>query len=280
MVHGSVPLTSTYIRSMSNRTGIEWTNLTWNPVTGCTQVSAGCDNCYALTLAHRLLYNHYLKGEPVHNTAENRRDPFAVRLWRERLKEPLTWPGSQRVFVNSMGDLFHADVPEEFIREVFEVMLRANQHIYQILTKRPSRLERFVRRHSALFSDGIVPPHIWLGTSIESQQVAYRADHVRRVKASVRFLSCEPLIAPLRLKLDGIHWVIVGGESGVAHRPLDLDWVRVIRDDCVAAGVPFFFKQVGGRTPKAGGRTLDRRTWSQYPQSPKRNSLGRSRSHT
>lgn len=250
---------------MANRTGIEWTNITWNPVTGCTQVSAGCDNCYALTLAHRLLREHYTKRLPERDTADNRRDPFAVRLWPERLEEPLHWRGSQRVFVNSMGDLFHVDVPDAFVRLVFEVMLSSERHVYQVLTKRPSRMARFVNKHRDLFPHGVVPSHIWLGTSIEDQRVAFRADHLRRVNASVRFLSCEPLLGPLRLDLDGIHWLIAGGESGIHHRPLDLDWVRELRDACLDAAVPFFFKQVGGRTPKAGGSILDGRTWTQYP---------------
>lgn len=250
---------------MGNRTGIEWTNITWNPVTGCTQVSAGCDNCYALTLAHRLLREHYTKRVPERDTPGNRRDPFAVRLWPERLEEPLHWRGSQRVFVNSMGDLFHVDVPDAFARAVFEVMLTTEWHVYQVLTKRPSRMARFVNKHRDLFPHGDVPSHIWLGTSIEDQRVAFRADHLRRVNASVRFLSCEPLLGSLRLDLEGIHWLIAGGESGIQHRPLNLDWVRQLRDACLDAAVPFFFKQVGGRTPKAGGRTLDGRTWSQYP---------------
>jgi protein gp37 len=250
---------------MVQRTGIEWTDSTWNPVTGCTQVSAGCDNCYALTLAHRLLSDHYRARLPEKNTASNRADPFAVRLWSERLEEPLSWRKPRRVFVNSMGDLFHSEVPEEYVREVFAVMLEADRHVYQILTKRPARMHRFVRRNADLFGGGEVPSHIWLGTSIESQEVAFRAGHLRQVRAQVRFLSCEPLLGPVNLDLDGIAWVIVGGESGIVHRPLQLDWARGIRDDCEREGVAFFFKQVGGRTPKAGGRILDGRTWSDYP---------------
>lgn len=250
---------------MSQRTGIEWTDTTWNPVTGCTQVSDGCDNCYALTLSHRLLSAHYTRRRPARNTPTNRRDPFAVRLWPERLGEPAHWRQPRRVFVNSMGDLFHVDVPETFVREIFETMLHEDRHIYQVLTKRPARLARFVKRNADLFGDATVPPHIWVGTSIENSETAFRADHLRNVAASVRFLSCEPLLGPVRLNLDGLHWVIAGGESGHHYRELDLDWVRMIRDDCERAEVPFFFKQVGGRTPKAGGRTLDERTWSQYP---------------
>jgi protein gp37 len=170
------------------------------------------------------------------------------------------------VFVNSMGDLFHTDVPDSFVRQVFDVMLEADRHVYQILTKRPSRMQRFVDRNADLFEHGKVPSHIWLGTSIENQSVAYRADHLRRVRAGVRFLSCEPLLGPVELELEGIDWVIAGGESGIVHRPLDLDWVRTLRDRCERSQVAFFFKQVGGRTPKAGGRVLDGKVWSQYPK--------------
>ena len=250
---------------MAQRTGIEWTDTTWNPVTGCTQVSAGCDNCYALVLANRLLRSHYTRRTPQRDTPRNRRDPFAVRTWPERLREPGAWKRPQMVFVNSMADLFHADVPEEFVREIFSVMLREDRHIYQVLTKRPARMNRFVSRNTELFANGRVPAHIWLGTSIEDARATYRADHLRAIPATVRFLSCEPLIGPLSLNLNGIHWVIAGGESGIRRRELNLDWVRVLRDACLREGVPFFFKQVGGRTPKAGGRILDGRTWSEYP---------------
>jgi protein gp37 len=250
---------------MSQRTGIEWTDSTWNPVTGCTQVSTGCDNCYALTLANRLLRDAYTARTPERNTAGNRSDPFAVRTWPERLSEPLRWTEPRRVFVNSMGDLFHVDIPDAFVRAVFEVMLAADAHIYQLLTKRPSRMERWVRRNLDLFGVDGVPPHIWLGTSVEDQSVAYRVDHLRRVPANVRFLSCEPLLGPVDLALHDIHWVIAGGESGIKHRALSLDWVRALRNACTTASVPFFFKQVGGRTPKAGGRLLDGRMWSEYP---------------
>jgi len=164
-----------------------------------------------------------------------------------------------------MSDLFHADIPEPFVRHIFEVMLDVDRHNYQVLTKRPSRAARFWRRNPDLFGGGPIPPHIWIGTSVESEDVAYRVDHLRLVPAVVRFLSCEPLLGPMRLKLEGVHWVIVGGESGIDYRPLNLDWAREIRDQCLAASVPFFFKQVGGRTPKAGGRLLDGRTWDEMP---------------
>lgn len=255
---------------MGQHSSIEWTDSTWNPVTGCTQVSAGCDNCYALALAHRRLHDIYLRKAPVRDDAASLSDPFAVRLWPDRVREPLGWRTSRMVFVNSMSDLFHADVPESFVRELFEVMLRADRHIYQVLTKRPARAARFIRRNSDLFVRGMVPEHIWIGASVEAQDVTYRIDHLRLVKARVRFLSCEPLLGPLQLSLRGIHWVIAGGESGRGHRPLRMDWVRSIRDQCTMREVPFFFKQVGGNTPKAGGRLLDGQTWDEFPVLPNR----------
>lgn len=250
---------------MGDRTRIEWTNATWNPTTGCTPVSAGCDHCYAAVLAGGRLSDVYLARTPARDSAANRRDPFAVRLWPERLTYPLRWKEPRRIFVNSMSDLFHTDIPEAFQRRIFEVMVEADHHIYQVLTKRPSRAERFVRRNADLFAAGIVPAHIWMGTSVEAQEVLYRVDQLRGVPAEVRFLSCEPLLGPLELDLDAIDWVIAGGESGPGYRRMDLDWARAIREQCLAAGVSFFFKQVGGRTPKVGGRILDGRSWDQYP---------------
>ncbi len=164
-----------------------------------------------------------------------------------------------------MADLFHTDVPSTYVRAVFEVMLRADRHVFQVLTKRPARMERFLRANVDLFAGGRVPGHIWLGTSIENQRVSFRVEQLRRIDADIRFLSCEPLLGPIRVNLGGIHWVIAGGESGIRHRPVALEWIRTVRDACLEAGVPFFFKQVGGRTPKAGGRMLDGRTWSEYP---------------
>lgn len=250
---------------MAQRSRIEWTNATWNPVTGCRQVSEGCDNCYALTLARKRLRSVYLRREPVRSSEHTRLDPFAVRLWPERVDEPTRWRTPRMIFVNSMSDLFHVDIPESFTRRVFEVMLLADRHVYQVLTKRPSRAARFVRRNASLFSDGTLPRHIWIGTSVELQDVSHRVDHLRLVPARVRFLSCEPLLGPLELDLHDIHWVIAGGESGRGYRRLDLNWARSIRDQCLRANVPFFFKQVGGYTPKAGGRTLDGKYWSQFP---------------
>ncbi len=251
---------------MGDRTGIEWTDATWNPVTGCTRVSPGCDHCYAAALAEKRLRHLYLRRLPVVETAANRADPFAVRLWPERLEQPISWSDPRMIFVNSMSDLFHHDVPDDFVLEVFHVMLTADWHVYQVLTKRPSRAARFWRRHRAEFGRHAIPPHVWIGTSIENQDVGYRADHLRLVDAEVRFLSCEPLLGSLdRLDLSGIHWVIGGGESGPDARPVDPSWALALRDRCVQSGVPFFWKQWGGRTPRAGGRLLDGEEWSEYP---------------
>jgi protein gp37 len=250
---------------MGERTKIEWTDATWNPATGCTRVSAGCDNCYAHVLAHGRLSAAYRKKLPVVDNPENRVDPFSVRLWPERLDQPGKWPEPRLIFVNSMSDLFHVDIPEDYIRKVFEVMLRVRHHVYQVLTKRPSRAVRFFMRNTDLFPTGRIPRHIWMGTSVESQDVVYRVRQIKELPATIRFLSCEPLLGPLSLDLDSIHWVIVGGESGIGYRRMNLEWARRVRDQCIAAGVPFFFKQVGGRTPKAGGRLLDEQTWDEMP---------------
>lgn len=251
---------------MGDRSKIEWTDSTWNPTTGCTKISAGCDHCYAHTLAHGRLSAAYLRKPPAVESAENNADPFAVRIWPDRLSQPQKWSDPRMVFVNSMSDLFHVDVPEAFLRRIFEVMLAVDHHVYQVLTKRPARAARFFRRNGDLFPSGSIPEHIWMGTSVENEDVLYRIDQLREVPAEVRFLSCEPLLGRLTLNLAEIHWVIVGGESGIGNRPLDLDWVREIREQCERDGVPFFFKQVGGRTPKAGGRLLDGRTWDGMPE--------------
>lgn len=250
---------------MGDRSQIEWTDATWNPTTGCTKISAGCDNCYAHTLAHGRLSEVYRRQLPVVETAENRDDPFAVRLWPERLGQPQKWADPRMIFVNSMSDLFHVDVPDAYVRQIFEVMLRADWHIYQVLTKRPGRALRFFKLFPELFPDGYIPGHIWMGTSVENQEAVFRVRQLRDVPAAVRFLSCEPLLGPLELDLDGIHWVIVGGESGIGYRPMDAEWARGIQRQCERARVAFFFKQWGGRTPKAKGRTLDDRTWDEMP---------------
>ena len=210
------------------KTTIEWTEVTWNPVTGCDKTSAGCDNCYALT-------------HPA------------------SLQQPYKWRKPVTVFVNSMSDLFHARVPLAFVRDVFDVMADTPQHTYQVLTKRSVRLRRLADKLTW-------PPNVWMGVSIEQPKVLNRVVDLREVPAAVRFLSCEPLIAALPdLDLTGIDWVIAGGESGAHHRPMDSSWVENIRDQCTQAEVPFFFKQWGGRTPKQNGRELVGRTWDQMP---------------
>lgn len=250
---------------MGQKSKIEWTDATWNPVTGCTKVSPGCDHCYAHTLAHGRLAALYSRQLPVVRTPENEADPFAVRIWPVRLRQPASWRNPRIVFVNSMSDLFHADVPDAFVRQVFEVMLNVDHHVYQVLTKRPSRAVRFFRMNQDLFPEGRIPGHIWMGTSVENQDVTYRVDHLRALPAEVRFLSCEPLLGPLRLDLGGIHWVIAGGESGAEFRPMEEAWVLGLRDQCLGTGTPFFFKQWGGRRSKAGGRLLEGRTWDEMP---------------
>ncbi len=257
---------------MPDRSAIEWTDATWNPTTGCTQVSAGCDHCYAESMSRRLLATTYRSRLPVVDTAANRSDPFAVRLWPERLRVPVAWREPRRVFVNSMSDLFHRDVPDDFARECFRVMLDVDRHVYQVLTKRPARAARFVKRNAELFPNGL-PANVWIGTSVEDQSVDFRVRHLLDVPATVRFLSCEPLLGSLDLSgfvggsgSGGLHWVIVGGESGIGARPMAAAWARTLRDQCREARVPFFFKQWGGRTPKAGGRELDGATWDQFPE--------------
>jgi protein gp37 len=244
---------------MASRSAIEWTEVTWNPVTGCDRVSAGCDHCYALALAKRLKamgsarYQH--DGDP-----RTSGPGFRVSLHPETLNEPSMWNSPRVVFVNSMSDLFHARVPLSFIRDVFDVVADTPQHTYQILTKRSLRLRRLADRLPW-------PPNLWIGVSVENASVAYRVDHLRQVPAAVRFLSCEPMLGSLSdLGLENIGWVIAGGESGPNYRPMRLEWARGLRDLCKQAGVPFFFKQWGGRTPKAAGRELDGVVWNEMPE--------------
>ncbi len=235
---------------MADNSAIEWTEATWNPVTGCDKVSPGCAHCYAETFAERW------RGVPEHPYKQG----FDLKLWPNRLDVPLRWRRPRRIFVNSMSDLFHAHVPKDFVAQIWDVMARCPQHIFQVLTKRPERMARWTLEH---------PPsrNVWLGTSVEDARVVHRIDRLRECRAHVRFLSLEPLIGPLPdLDLDGIHWVIVGGESGHHHRPIDPSWVRDLRDQCHAAHVAFFFKQWGGRTSKARGRLLDDREWSEMPR--------------
>ncbi|MEG3863486.1 DUF5131 family protein [Microcoleus sp. herbarium12] len=231
---------------MSNiNTAIEWCDRTWNPTTGCDKVSPGCTHCYAEALTKRF-HTNFPNG-------------FDLTLHRNRLEEPKRWKKPSRIFVNSMSDLFHEEVPIDFLKEVFEVMRETPHHIYQILTKRDKRLEELASQLE--WSD-----NIWMGVSVENQSYVHRVDSLRKVNAKVRFLSCEPLLGPLQLDLTGIHWVIVGGESGQKHRPMQVEWAQSIRDQCQDARVAFFFKQWGGRTPKAAGRLLDDKIWDEMPK--------------
>lgn len=243
---------------MATSTGIEWTEVTWNPTTGCDRISAGCDNCYALTLAKRLK----AMGQPKYQADGDPRTSgpgFALTVHPQTLDEPYTWRQPRIVFVNSMSDLFHAQVPLGFVKDVFAVIADTPQHTYQVLTKRSTRLRKVADRLDW-------PDNLWMGVSVESADVMFRVDDLRHVPANVRFLSCEPLLGPLDgINLNGIGWVIAGGESGPNYRPMQLAWARSIRNACQADGVPFFFKQWGGRTPKAAGRELDGRVWDEMP---------------
>ncbi|MFJ7412865.1 DUF5131 family protein [Streptomyces sp. NPDC098077] len=243
---------------MGDRSAIEWTEATWNPTTGCDQVSPGCDNCYALTLSRRLK----AMGAAKYQTDGDPRTSgpgFGLTVHPSALDVPRQWKAPRMVFVNSMSDLFHAKVPISFVRDVFQVIAETPQHTYQLLTKRALRLRRVA-------DDLEWPANLWMGVSVESQAHVNRIDDLRRVPAAVRFLSCEPLLGPLPgIDLEGIGWVIAGGESGANHRPLEREWVEALRDACLTADVPFFFKQWGGRSPKAGGRELDGAKWDQMP---------------
>jgi protein gp37 len=243
---------------MADKSAIEWTEATWNPSTGCDRVSPGCDNCYALTLANRLKAMGSAKyqkdGDP-----RTSGPGFGLTVHRSALDVPKRWAAPRLIFVNSMSDLFHESVPIDFIREVFDVMAATPQHSYQVLTKRSKRLQ-------TVAADLDWPQNLWMGVSVESRRYRFRIDHLRTVPAAVRFVSAEPLLSPLGdIDLDGIHWLIAGGESGPNARPMDHDWVAELRDQCTTAGVAFFFKQWGGRTPKSGGRELDGALWSELP---------------
>lgn len=239
---------------MAQKTQIEWTNTTWNPVTGCTKISSGCDNCYAERFSERF---RGVKGHPFEHG-------FDLVLKPERVEQPLTWKKPRMIFVNSMSDLFHKQVPDDYISKVFDTMERADQHIFQVLTKRSSLMKKFINKR---YKDAPVPEHIWLGISVEDHTKRSRIKHLQDTNCSVRFLSIEPLIGdPGEMNLDNIQWVIVGGESGPKARPMQLSWARSARDQCVEQNVPFFFKQWGGFRPKAGGRELDGRTWDEFPQ--------------
>ena len=234
---------------MAEKTTIQWTDSTWNPVRGCTKISAGCAFCYAEAFAERW---RGIKGHPYEQG-------FDLRLVPEKIEDPLRWKRPRRIFVNSMSDLYHEGVSLEFIQTVFGVMERAHWHTFQILTKRSGRM-------AEIASQLRWPPNVWQGVTVESAAYLDRVDDLRQVPAAVRFLSLEPLLTPIpQLPLEGIDWVIAGGESGRRHRQIEADWVRDIRDQCLLSGVAFFFKQWGGRSPKKAGRHLDGRVWSAMP---------------
>jgi protein gp37 len=238
---------------MAENSAIEWTDTTWNPVTGCTKISAGCDNCYAARFSERF------RGVPGHPFETG----FDLTLRPDRLQQPLEWKRPRMIFVNSMSDLFHKDIPKSHIAAVFDTMEKADWHIYQVLTKRSSLLMKFINDR---YRTRKAPRHMWFGVSVENQQATSRIAHLQRANAGVRFLSVEPLIAPVgRLNLRGIDWVIVGGESGPGARPMNPEWAIDVRNQCVAARVAFFFKQWGGRSPKIGGRLLEGREWNEFP---------------
>jgi len=239
---------------MAQNTSIEWTDTTWNPVTGCTKISAGCDNCYAERFSERF---RGVKGHPFEGG-------FDLALRPERLEQPLNWRKPRMVFVNSMSDLFHKHVPVAFIDKVFDTMMQADNHVFQVLTKRSSLMRDYINQR---FKSESVPRHVWLGTSVEDSSKRSRIKHLQDTNAQVRFLSIEPLIGcPGDLNLENIQWVIAGGESGPGARPMQLSWARSVRDQCVAQQVPFFFKQWGGLRPKSGGRELDGQEWNEFPR--------------
>jgi protein gp37 len=244
---------------MANRSSIEWTDATWNPVTGCTKVSPGCKHCYAESLAERW---RGIAGHPYEQG-------FDLRLWPERLELPLTWKKPRRIFVNSMSDLFHESVPDAFVDRVMETMERAPWHQFQVLTKRAERMAGYfgTEQHAVLASRS---PHIWLGVSVETQAYIGRAELAARLPSAVRFVSCEPLLGPLDLRSvlgrERINWVIVGGESGRGARPMERNWVESIHCQCRESAVPFFFKQWGGVNKKLAGRSLNQQTWDEFPK--------------
>jgi protein gp37 len=238
---------------MADSSAIEWTDATWNPVTGCTKISAGCDNCYAARFSERF------RGVPGHPFETG----FDLTLRPERLVQPFAWKRPRTIFVNSMSDLFHKEIPRAHVAAVFDTMESADWHIYQVLTKRSSLMQKFINER---YANSAAPAHMWFGVSVENAQATSRVAHLQRTRAAVRFLSIEPLVGPVgKLRLDGIHWVIVGGESGHGARPMKPEWAIDIRNQCVDAHVSFFFKQWRRRTTKTGGRLLEGKEWSQFP---------------
>ncbi len=239
---------------MAQKSDIEWTDATWNPVTGCTKVGSGCDNCYAERFAERW---RGIEGHPYEQG-------FDLRLWPSRLQQPLLWKRPRMIFVNSMSDLFQKDVDRAYIDRVFDAMERADWHVFQVLTKRSSLMRNYVK---ARYDGGPVPAHIWLGVSVEDAAHVSRIGHLKEVNSEARFISFEPLLGPIdEVDLHEIAWAIVGGESGPGARPMQPEWARLLRDICERDGVAFFFfKQWGGARPKSGGRLLDGEEWNGFP---------------
>jgi protein gp37 len=239
---------------MASTTQIEWTDATWNPVTGCTKITRGCDFCYAERFSERF------RGVPGHPFENG----FDLKLRPERLSQPLSWRQPRRIFVNSMSDLFHKEVPRSFIDSIFDTMEAADWHTFQVLTKRSSLMVRYLRNR---YGTDKAPSHIWLGVSVEDAKNAVRLKHLSVAQASVKFVSFEPLLGSVgKIDLKGIDWAIVGGESGPHSRPMAEEWAIEIRDQCRSAKVAFFFKQWGGVRPKSGGRLLKGREWNDYPR--------------
>jgi protein gp37 len=238
---------------MALNSTIEWTDATWNPVSGCTKITRGCDNCYAQRFAERF---RGVSGHPFEHG-------FDLTLRPHKVGEPLKWKNPRRIFVNSMSDLFHKEVPREFVDNVFATMEQAHWHTFQLLTKRSSLMRRYVNER---YAGSMAPRHIWIGVSVEDRKALVRLTHLKQTRASVRFISFEPLLEDLlALDLTNIHWAIAGGESGPGARTVMPQWIRSIRDQCKAQRVAFFFKQWGGKTSKANGNRLDGRHWLQYP---------------
>ena len=238
---------------MAQKSKIEWTNATWNPVTGCTKIGPGCNNCYAERFAERW---RGIKGHPYEQG-------FDLRIWPSRLSQPSSWKKSRMIFVNSMSDLFHKKIDRKYIDRVFDAMEEIDWHVYQILTKRSSLMRNYIRQR---YKDAPVPSHIWLGVSVENATQKGRIKHLQEIDSEARFISFEPLLGSIgRVDLSGIAWAIVGGESGPRARPMELAWATSLRDRCEKKGIAFFFKQWGGMNPKSGGRNLEGKEWNGFP---------------
>ncbi len=245
-----------YLEHMANNSAIEWTEATWNPTTGCTKISAGCKNCYAATLSKRLKLMGVTKYQNEFEFTEHEDD----------LELPLQWKKQKKIFVNSMSDLFHEKSGMEFIGKCFDIMIKADWHTYQVLTKRPTKMSEFSDLFVKYFGHAI-PHHIWMGTTVENRDNIWRIDELRKVKCNIRFISFEPLIGSVgEVDLSGIHWAIIGGESGYGHRPVQKEWITEIIRQCQQQKVAVFFKQWGGARPKSGGRTINGRTYDEYPE--------------